>query len=205
MFGKINDDIADVVEQVQRSLVTVQSGRRGQGSGVIVHPDCLMLTNAHVIHRRRQLNVTLPDGETLPARLLARSQTYDLAVLRADASDLPALSFADGEDIRPGQLVLAVGNPWGVRGAVSFGNLIAAGDQLLENGRAHHDLIAASLWLRPGHSGGPLVDTSGRLLGINTMMAGPQVGVAIPVWEVKEFLSRVDLQQRSTDEAVAVA
>jgi len=183
---QLNQEMASVVDRVRRSLVQVGNGRRGAGAGTVWHPEGLILTNAHVVGRRR-LHVTLPDGRTLPARLLAHDPALDLAALSVDASDLPIIELGDSRQLKPGQWVLALGHPWGVPGAVTGGIVIGAGlpPEMAISGP---ELIHVSLHLRPGHSGGPLVDTRGRLVGINTMIAGPDVGLAVPVHVVKAFL-----------------
>jgi serine protease Do len=175
------------VAQARHSLVHVRNGRAGAGAGTIWHPDGLILTNAHVAGRRH-LEVTLPDGRILPARLLARDASRDVAALGVEARGLPAAELGDSLELRPGQWVLAVGHPWGVAGAATAGVVAGVGRRLPEMPRSDRPWIAVSLHLRPGHSGGPLVDAAGRLVGINTMMAGPDVGLAVPVHEVKRFL-----------------
>lgn len=183
----LNTELASVVASVRHSLVHVQNGPAGAGAGTIWHPDGLILTNAHVA-RRRRLRVALPDGRTLPARILAHDRELDLAALAVDASGLPTIELGDSRRLQPGQWVLALGHPWGVPGAVSAGVVTGVGPHLPEMPLAHREWIAASLHLRPGHSGGPLVDALGRLVGINTIMAGPDVGLAVPVHVVKAFL-----------------
>jgi len=129
----------------------------------------------------------LPDGRRLPARLLAADPDRDLAALSVDATDLPTIEIGDSRQVRPGQWVMAVGHPWGIQGSVTSGVVIGSGDALPEM-RPGRDWIALSLHMRPGHSGGPLVDSQARLIGINTMITGPDVGFAIPVQTVKLFL-----------------
>jgi S1-C subfamily serine protease len=178
--------MSNVAENVRRSLVQISNGRRGSGAGTIWHADGLILTNAHVVGRQ-SLSVTLADGRKLPARLLAHSQEFDLAALAVDATGMPTVVLGRSEELRPGQWVLALGHPWGVIGAVTAGVVIGL-DIPLEMSASRRPLIQVGLSLRPGYSGGPLVDDSGRLVGINTMMAGPEVGLAVPTHEVKRFL-----------------
>ncbi len=182
--------MADVVGSVGRSLVQVRNGHNRHGSagaGTIWHPDGLILTNAHVV-RRRSLNVILPDGRVLPARLLAHDRSLDLAALGVEASGLPTIELGDSRRLQAGDWVLAAGHPWGVRGAVTAGVVAGLGHRLPEMPLSEREWIAVSLHLRPGYSGGPLVDAAGRLVGINTIMAGPDVGLAVPVHVVKTFL-----------------
>lgn len=182
-----NEDMARAIEQARRALVRIRNGRAGVGAGTIWHSDGLVLTNAHVASRRH-LEVTLPDGRTLPARLLAHDPARDVAALGVEAQGLPAMLLGDSQKLQPGQWVLAVGHPWGVQGAATAGVVTGVGRCLPEMPFSERAWIAVSLHLRPGHSGGPLVGAGGRLVGINTMMAGPDVGLAVPVHEVKRFL-----------------
>jgi S1-C subfamily serine protease len=185
---QLNAGMADVVARVRGSLVRISNGRRGHGAGTIWHEQGLVLTNAHVVHGRSSLKVTLPDGETLPARLLAADPDRDLAALSVEAEGLPTTELGDSKALRAGDFVLALGHPWGVQGAAAAGVFISMENGLPEGPGNGRELLAVGLQLRPGHSGGPLVDAGGRLVGINTMMAGPEVGVAIPVHVVKRFL-----------------
>ncbi len=193
-WQRLNEQSAGLVEQVRQSLVSISNGRDGQGAGTIWHEDGLVLTNAHVVlsgpgRRRGSLSVRLWDERVLAARLLAFDRRHDVAALAVDANDLPTIELGESRRLRPGHWVLSVGHPWGVMGAASAGMVIGVGANLpgMPNG-ANWELIAASLQLRPGHSGGPMVDASGRLVGINTMIAGPEVGLAVPVHVVKRFL-----------------
>ena len=167
---QLNDEVAAVVQDGRRSLVQIRNSRRGAGAGTVWHPDGLILTNAHVAGRE-PLDVLLSDGRSLPARVLARSDALDLAALAVDAKDLPAMEPGESRRLRPGQPVIALGHPWGVVGAAAAGVV-----------------IGVSLNLRPGNSGGPLIDAQGRLVGVNTVMTGPEVGLAVPVHVVKAFL-----------------
>jgi S1-C subfamily serine protease len=193
LLQQLNAELSAVTDGVCRSLVQITNGRRGSGAGTIWHPDGLILTNAHVV-ARRSLRVSLPSGpaqpaQVLPARLLAYSRSLDIAALSVDAKGLPAIELGNSRDLQPGQWVLAMGHPWGVIGAATVGVVIDVGlpPEMPGLGR---ELIQVDLPLRPGYSGGPLVDVHGRLVGINTMMAGPEVGLAVPVHEVKRFLRR---------------
>jgi serine protease Do len=188
LLRQLNADMASVVSQVRGSLVGVSNGRRGHGAGTIWHPQGLILTNAHVVAGRHHLRVTLPDGETLLASLLAADPDLDLAALSVEAEGLPTIEVGQSKNMVAGDVVIALGHPWGVRGAATAGVFIAMSDGMPEGPAAGRELIAVSLHLRPGHSGGPLVDARGRLIGINTMMAGPDVGVAVPAHVIKRFL-----------------
>jgi serine protease Do len=188
LLMQLNTEMSAAIERVQRSLVEIKNGHGGVGAGTIWHPEGLIVTNAHVVGRRR-LDVTLADGRTMPARLLAHDAGLDLAALKVDASDLPTIELGRSTRLQPGQWVMALGHPWGVSGAVTAGVIIGLGPHP-EGIMSRRHLIQINLPLRPGHSGGPLVDARARLVGINTMMNGPEVGLAVPVHEAKRFLQR---------------
>lgn len=185
LLQQLNEAMAATVDSVRQSLVQIKNGR-GAGSGTIWHPDGLIITNAHVIQRGAS-NVVLPDGRTLPARLLAHDAQLDLAALRVEAHNLPTIALGDSKQLQPGQWVFALGHPWGVPGAATAGVVIDVGLPP-ELPVARGEFVQVDLPLRPGHSGGPLVDVYGRLVGINTMLTGPSVGLAVPVHLVKAFL-----------------
>lgn len=183
----LNEEQATLVDRVQNSLVEVRNGREGFGAGVIWQPDGIIVTNAHVIHRQ-SLHVALRDGRTVDARLIAYDQANDIAALATDAANLDAIDLGDSESLHPGQLVFALGHPWGVPRAATAGVVIGAGERLPESPRANREWVAVSLRLRPGNSGGPLIDAKGRLLGLNTMMTGLDFGMAVPTHVVKKFM-----------------
>ena len=191
----LNSEMSGVVSKVGRSLVQISSGRRGSGAGTVWHPDGLIVTNAHVVGRgsRRTgttspLRVTLPDGSVHSARLLARDSELDVAALMVETQGLTAIELGESTSLQPGQWVIAMGHPWGVTGVATAGVIIGSGSDLPEAPGKGREWIAVGLPLRPGYSGGPLVDSQGRLVGINTMIAGPEVGMAVPVHVVKRFL-----------------
>jgi serine protease Do len=187
LWQQLNGEMSTIVDNVRRSLVQITNGRGGAGAGTIWHADGLIITNHHVIAGRSSLKVTLPDGRALPARLLASDPDHDLAALSVGANNLPTITLGDSKQLQPGQWVLALGHPWGVLGAVTAGIVINIGlpPEMPPSGG---QFIQVDLPLRPGHSGGPLVDVQGRLVGINTMITGPSVGLAVPIHIVKIFL-----------------
>ena len=130
----------------------------------------------------------LPDGRDLPAHVLAQDPSLDLAAIKVDANELPTISLGDSKLLQPGELVLAIGHPWGVAGAATAGVVIGVGSGLPEAPVPGKEWVVASLRLRPGNSGGPMMDAEGRLVGINTMITGPEVAMAVPVHVVKGFL-----------------
>lgn len=166
---------------------TVQIGTRGgacTGSGVVWQSDGLIVTNAHVVHDERPL-VSLGDAGTLDARVVALDRHRDLALLSVDADGLRAAPIGDAESLRAGSLVLALGHPHGVANAMSLGVVHAVTTR-----RGMPRYIVADLRLAPGNSGGPLVDSTGRVVGINAMIVGG-LGVAIPSTVVRRFLHEV--------------
>ena len=203
LLTTFNHNMATVIQHVQQRLVQVQNGRRGNGAGTIWHSDGLILTNAHVA-QRQQPQVTLWDGRTYPSQLLAYDEKRDLAALAIQADNLPTIELGNSKSLKAGDWVIAAGHPWGVTGAVSAGAVIDMGVPL-ELPHYPGELIQVGLQLRPGHSGGPLVDGNGRLLGINTMIAGPQVGLVIPVHVIAAFLKEKLGQAALAETAVQVA
>ena len=187
LLQQVNDELGDLVTGVRRSLVKIQSGDRGGGAGSIWHPEGLIVTNAHVV-RTRMPQVLLPDGTKLAAQVLAHDRHLDVAVLSVAETGLPSIELGDSRGLKPGQWVTALGHPWGLQGAATGGVVIGVGTDLPEMPEDDRELIVVGLQLRPGYSGGPLVDDRGRLVGLNTMMVGPDVGVAVPVQVVKQFL-----------------
>ncbi|MFQ6028057.1 MAG: S1C family serine protease [Dehalococcoidia bacterium] len=189
LLQQLNREMGDVVEEARRGLVQVKGSRRGSGAGTIWHPDGLIITNAHVV-RSKSPQVVLPDGTTRPARLLASDASKDVAALSVEASGLPTIQLGDSRLLQPGQWVMSLGHPWGVLGAATGGVVIGTGTDLPEMPLTDREWVAVSLHLRPGHSGGPLVDAAGRLVGVNTMMVGLEVGMAVPVHVIKDFLKQ---------------
>lgn len=186
ILQQLNQQLAATVENVWASLVQISNGRGGQGAGTLWHTDGLIITNAHVVGHDN-LTVTLPDQQTLPARLLAIDPERDLAALAVPANGLPTIELGDSRQLQPGELVLALGHPWGVKNAVSAGPVIGVG-RPPELPNLQREFVQAGLQLRPGHSGGPMVSVAGRLVGVNTLITGPEVGLAIPIFDVKQFL-----------------
>ncbi len=174
---------------VRRSTVQVETlgSRAGSGSGVIAGGEGVVITNAHVA-RETAARVHLWDGRVVEARVMKKHPRRDLAELRIDATAVLALAFGDSNALRPGHLVVAVGNPLGFHGAASAGVVRAVGPV---EGLGSQSWVQASVRLAPGNSGGPLADASGQLVGINTMVLGRGgLGLAIPVQAVKDFLAR---------------
>jgi serine protease Do len=192
ILQELNSEMAGVVRQTRDSLVRITNGHSGAGAGTIWSSEGLIITNAHVVQRASP-TVYLPDGRGLPARVLAHDPQRDLALLSVKASGLTAMALGDTHQLRPGEMVFAVGHPWGVNRAATAGVVIGLGGDMPEMAATRREWLMVSLVLRPGNSGGPLVDVAGRLLGVNTIMTGPEVGGAVPVHVVKAFLREATL------------
>ena len=174
----------EIAEQLRRSTVLVHSNGRGSGSGVIWSSDGLLVTNAHVVRSARPL-VQLWDGREFNAIVPSRDSVRDLAQLRIEAANLPAVTCADSSQVRPGELAIAIGNPMGFVGALATGVIHGVGPI---RGLGTHSWVQAEVRLAPGNSGGPLADAHGKIIGINTMVAG-RLALAIPSNAVRDFLS----------------
>ena len=180
-------DFGEVAERLRRSTVQVHAGReRGSGSGVIWNQDGLIVTNAHVA-RTDRARVELWDGRAFNAEVTARNARRDLVSLRIPARALPAATPGDSSALRPGELVVAVGNPLGFIGALTTGVVHALGPL---NGLGRQVWVQAAVRLAPGNSGGPLADAQGRVIGLNTMIAAGGLALAVPSNAVADFVRR---------------
>jgi serine protease Do len=174
----------EIAEQLRRSTVLIHAGRRGNGSGIIWSSDGSIVTNAHVV-RGSHVRVRLWDAREFTAAVESRDPRRDLAVLRINATGLNAVSAADSSQVRAGELAIAIGNPLGFVGALTTGVIHAVGPI---RGLGSQAWVQADVRLAPGNSGGPLADARGRVIGINTMVAG-RLALAIPSNAVTNFLS----------------
>jgi len=175
----------EMVEQLRRSTVVVGGDRRTMGSGLIIGREGTIATNAHVV-RSATMRVQLWDGRVMEAALRERDPARDLALLSVRADNLPAASLGDSAMVRPGELVVAVGNPLGFIGAVTSGVVCAVGPV---RGLGPSSWIQSDVRLAPGNSGGPLSDASGRVIGLNTMVSG-RLGLAVPTNALRHLLTR---------------
>ena len=199
--------VVSAVEQVGPAVVSVYTGgaeeaaraRGGAGSGVVVTPDGYLLTNEHVVQRVQEARVSFVDGRTVAAVVAGRDPATDLAVLRAQAASLPYAELASAQRLRAGQLVVAVGNPFGFESTVSAGVVSALGRSLRSRqGRLIEGIVQHTAALNPGNSGGPLVDAHGAVTGINTAIIpnAQGIGFAIPSATAQWVLTEILIQGR---------
>ncbi len=178
-------NLGDIAERLRRSTVQIRAGRgRSGGSGVIWSSTGLIVTNRHVVESGA-IEVELWDGRRFPAKLKAWGRHHDLAAIKVDTLGLPAAAFGSSAAVRPGEIAIAVGNPLGFAGAVSRGVVHAVGPL---RGAGPQTWIQAAVRLAPGNSGGPLANASGKVIGLNTMVLGNGLALAIPSGTVMEFL-----------------
>jgi S1-C subfamily serine protease len=197
--------VISVVDAVGPAVVSISVGKEsrssgpemaGAGSGVVIAPDGYILTNDHVVHQAGRLLVTLTDGTNLGANLVGKDPATDLAVIRAGGSNLECATLGDSASLRVGQLVIAMGNPFGFQSTVSTGVVSALGRAFRSReGRLIENIIQHTAPLNPGNSGGPLLDSKGKIMGINTaiIMMAQGIGFSIPSntarWVVSQLLS----------------
>jgi serine protease Do len=170
-----------VNERLAPSVANLRS-RRGGGSGVVISRDGFLVTSAHVVEGASRVTASFVDGTEVRAKLVGADPLSDLAVLRAESDELVPAELGDASTLRVGQLVVAIGNPHGFAGSVTAGVVSALGRSLpTRGGRIVDNVIQTDAALNPGNSGGALADGRGRVVGINTAVAGVGLGLAVPV------------------------
>jgi S1-C subfamily serine protease len=187
LLDAYSDAVIAVADRVGPAVVRVEragtNGRGGMGSGVMISPDGLLLTNSHVVDGARELRLTDTEGRTMEARLLGEDPDTDLALVRAGAArNLPAATLGDSKTLKRGQVAVAIGNPLGFESTVTAGVISALGRSLrARSGRLIEDVIQTDAALNPGNSGGPLVSSRGEVIGINTAVIAGAQGICFAV------------------------
>jgi serine protease Do len=183
-------DLAEIAERLRRVTVQVRAGARGLGGGVVWLRHGLVITNAHVAAQPR-LEVVLPDGRSLPGRLVARDPRRDLAAVALPTGDISTAPRVDARGLRAGELLVALGHPLGVANAASLGVVHRAANGM--PGPA--GWLQAAIRLAPGNSGGPIADARGRVAGISAMIVGG-LGIAVPSHVVEQFVRESGVGER---------
>jgi serine protease Do len=201
---RLNTALTRLAEQLKPALVQIRvqrpteepdsedAPRRALGSGFVIHPSGYLVTNAHVVDRSTSVQVRLASGRRLTGTVIGRDRRVDLALLKVDAPEpLPVLPLGDSERLSVGELVLALGHPFGLEQTVSLG-IVSRKGAPLQSSAPGFDFIQTDAAVNPGNSGGPLVDMSGQVVGVNTMAArNGSIGFAIPINLIKALLPQL--------------
>ncbi len=191
-LGQDEQNIIRVARQISPAVVSI-SRSGGSGSGVVVRSDGIVLTNAHVVGNARAVEVRLADGRTIPGQVLGRDPSIDIAVVRVNAQDLPAAPVGDSDALVAGQTAIAIGNPLGLDRTITTGVVSAVNRS--PRGFGLDGLIQTDAAISPGNSGGPLLDSRGRLIGINTAVivapGAEGLGFAIPINLAQDAIEQI--------------
>lgn len=191
LSGQFSELLAELLSEVRQSLVIVQAKRFGAGAGIIWDSSGLVLTNNHVLGRKSSALVTLSDDRQVEARLVARDAEIDLALLQLPGMEIPAATIGDSTELRVGDLVFALGHPWGRRNAATVGVVSHLSTARTRGKRGLIPIIRTDAYLAPGNSGGPLLNAAGEVIGINTMVINGNEGVAVPSAVAVDFVAHI--------------
>lgn len=189
LSDEISRELVAMVERVGPGVVQVQRGGHGGGAGVIWRSDGAVLTNYHVVAGAGSVGVQLQDGRSFPARVLNQNPALDLALLKIEADDLPAALVDDSSKLRIGELVFAVGHPWGQKNVVTAGIVSGLGQVPIPGSGRTAQYLRSDVHVAPGNSGGPMLNAGGSVVGITAMIFGGDMAVAIPSHVAAEWVA----------------